>query len=217
MYGECNQVMTDPAVKQVLAEYQQRIQAEDSLRKKLSRQEWLARRDEFLLEVGEAAATLLNILIREAQAKTILEIGTSYGYSTVWLSEAARATQGKVITLDRNAQKQDYARNMIAKASLADFVEFRCGDAIQLIGQMSETVDLVLIDLWKNLYIPCFDAVLPKLSSGAILVADNMLFPPDNRSVAAEYRAHIRRREAIDSVLLPVGHGIEISRWRTPD
>ena len=59
--------------------------------------------DEFLLPVGPATGQLMNILIKEAKAKTILEIGTSHGYSTVWLAEAARATGGKVITLDVHA------------------------------------------------------------------------------------------------------------------
>src|SRR6516225_938324 len=93
---------SDDAVRQVLGEYSRRIAAEDALRKRLPRQEWLGRRDEFLLEVGEAVGTLLNVLAREAQAKTILEVGTSYGYSTIWLADAARATNGKVITLDRS-------------------------------------------------------------------------------------------------------------------
>ena len=205
--------MTDPAIIEVLAEYRQRMAAEDMLRQKLSRQEWLSRRDEFLLEVGESVGTLLSLIIRGAQAQTILEIGTSYGYSTLWMADAARAIGGKVITLDLSARKQTYAKAMLEKAGVAGCVEFRCGDAVQLIQQMTETVDFVLIDLWKDLYIPCFDAVVGKLKPGTIIVADNMIFPPDNQARAAEYRAHIRRNPAVDSVLLPVGHGIEVSRW----
>jgi predicted O-methyltransferase YrrM len=135
----------DSKVEYVLAEYGERMKAEDALRKKLPRQEWLARRDEFLLEVGEAVGALLNILVREAGARTILEVGTSYGYSTIWLADAARATGGQVITLDVNAQKQDHARRMLEKAGLANHVVFRCGDALQLIGQMTEIVDFALL------------------------------------------------------------------------
>src|SRR3954468_11435058 len=99
-------MITDETVLQVLSGYRKRAADEDVLRGQLSRQEWLARRDEFLLEVGDAVGTLLNIFIREARAKIILEVGTSYGYSTVWMAEAARATGGKVITLDLKAEKQ---------------------------------------------------------------------------------------------------------------
>lgn len=204
-------MITDANVLQVLSEYRNRIEQEDALRGKVSRQEWLSRRDEFLLEVGEAVGTLLNVFIRESRAKTILEVGTSYGYSTVWMAEAARATGGKVITLDLKADKQAHARGMLEKAGLAAYVEFRCGDALKLIAQMTETVDLALIDLWKDVYIPCFDLILPRAAPGALIVADNMIFPPDNQALAAEYRAHIRRNPNIESVLLPVGHGIEVS------
>jgi predicted O-methyltransferase YrrM len=207
-------VMQDPAVMEVLSEYRRRMEAEDALRGRLSREEWLRRRDEFLLEVGEAVASLLNILAREAKAKTILEVGTSYGYSSIWLADAARATGGKVITLDVNGEKQAYARRMVERAGLVKFVEFRCGDALESIDRMTETVDFVLIDLWKDLYIPCFDRVVRKASPDALIVADNMIFPPDNQATAAAYRAHIRNQPGFDSILLPAGHGIEITRRR---
>ena len=207
-------IIQDPAVIEVLSEYQRRMEAENTLRSRLSRQEWLQRRDEFLLEVGEAVGSLMHILVREAKAKTILEVGTSYGYSTVWFADAARATGGKVITLDVNAQKQAHARGMLERAGLLDFVVFRCGDALELIDQMKETVDFALIDLWKDLYIPCFDRVIRKASPGALIIADNMIFPPDNQAMAAAYRAHVRSLPDFDSVLLPAGHGIEVSRRR---
>ena len=63
------------------------------------------RSDEFLLAVGPATGQLMNLLIKEAKARTILELGTSHGYSTVWLAEAARATGGKVISVDVHAGK----------------------------------------------------------------------------------------------------------------
>ena len=133
--------------------------------------------DEFLLPVGPATGQLMNILIKEAKATTILEIGTSHGYSTVWLAEAARATGGKVITLDVHAGKQEYARKALGKAGLASLVEFKLGDARESIAALPGPIDFVLLDLWKDLYIPCFELFYPKLGSGAMVVADNMLFP----------------------------------------
>jgi predicted O-methyltransferase YrrM len=191
------------------------MKSEDAIRKSVSRQEWLRRRDEFLLDVGESVGMLMNLLIRESKAKTILEVGTSYGYSTLWLAEAARAIEGKVITLDLSAEKQRHAQAMLQKAGLDRYVEFRCGDALVLIKELTETVDFVLIDLWKDVYIPCFDAVRGKLSPAAIVVADNMIYPPDNQESAQAYRAHVRK-QAMDTVLLPVGHGIELSRAPSP-
>ena len=206
------QTALDDAVRNVLSEYGHRMATEDALRKQLPRQEWLRRRDEFLLEVGEAVGTLLNVLAREAKAKRILEVGTSYGYSTIWLADAARATNGKVITLDLDAGKQTYAGRMLERAGLAEYVMFRCGDALQLIEEMDETVDFVLIDLWKDVYIPCFDRVVKKAAPGTLVIADNMIFPPDNQAIAAAYRAHVRSYSGVESVLLPAGHGIEVTR-----
>jgi predicted O-methyltransferase YrrM len=77
---------------------------------------------------------------------------------------------------------------------------------------MNETVDFVLIDLWKDAYIPCFDRVIKKAAPGALIIADNMIFPPDNQAMAAAYRAHVHSQHGMESVLLPAGHGIEISR-----
>jgi len=205
------EMMKDPAAQNVLAEYRQRMESEDAVRKSVSRQEWLRRRDEFLLDVGESVGMLMNLLIRESQAKTILEVGTSYGYSTLWLAEAARATGGKVITLDLSAEKQRYAQSMLQKAGLDRYAEFRCGDALVLIQELTVALDFVLIDLWKDVYIPCFDAVRSKLSPAALVLADNMIYPPDSQESAQAYRAHVRK-QAMDTVLLPVGHGIEISR-----
>jgi predicted O-methyltransferase YrrM len=69
-----------------------------------------------------------------------------------------------------------------------------------------------LIDLWKDVYIQCFDAVRSKIAPGAMVIADNMIYPPDNHDAAQAYRKHVR--EHMDSVLLPIGHGIEVSRQR---
>jgi predicted O-methyltransferase YrrM len=203
----------DDAVKAVLAEYDKRGAKESEIRSRVSEEEWFNRRDEFLISVGRDAAALLNILAKGAKARTILELGTSYGYSTLWLAEAARKTGGKVISLDIGAEKQEYARNMLRKAGLAAHIEFRLGDAHETIASLEGPFDFVLIDLWKDLYISCFDLVYPKLSPGAFVAADNMLYPEYCRPGALLYRKHVRAKPDIDSVLLPVGHGIELSRY----
>ena len=157
---------------------------------------------------------LLNILAKECRAQNIVEIGTSYGYSTVWLAEAARATGGRVISLEIHPVKVEYARERLAAAGLARCVEFRVGDALESLESLAAGVDFVLIDLWKDLYIPSFERIYAKLSDGAIIVADNMLQPAIWRADAEAYRAHVRARAGMSSVLLPVGSGVEVSRYR---
>ncbi|MGH8217292.1 MAG: O-methyltransferase [Steroidobacteraceae bacterium] len=201
----------DDRVERVLAEYDARSAAE----RRLHDEGWDAddRRDRLLLRVGPETGRLINILIKGAGARRILEIGTSYGYSTVWLAEAARATGGCVATLDLAKHKQDYAREMLARAGLAEHVQWHAGDALELLRKLPGPFDFALIDLWKDLYVPCFELVAPKLAARAIVVADNMLYPPQALADAAAYRARVRRQTGMQSVLLEVGSGIYVSRY----
>ena len=204
----------DAAVAKVLREFEERsdreweqILEQDML--KLPRH-----LDEFLLSVGPATGQLINLLAKEAKAQTILEVGSSYGYSTVWLAEAAQATRGKVISLEIHEEKQEHARVSIEKAGLGGSVDFRLGDARDSIAGLTASIDFVLLDLWKDLYVPCFDLFYPKLRPGALIVADNMIFPESSREHAEAYRKHVRTRSGMQSVLLPVGSGIELSRYQ---
>ncbi|NKF32396.1 methyltransferase, partial [Pseudomonas sp. BGM005] len=97
--------------------------------------------------------------------------------SGIWLAEAARASGGRLITMEMHGYKSAYAQDMAAKAGLADHINFKVGDAVEMIGALSTGIDFVLVDLWKDLYVPCLDAFYPKLNPGAIIVADNMIRP----------------------------------------
>jgi predicted O-methyltransferase YrrM len=204
--------MTD-AFDAVAREYQERAEAEDKLIHSLPFQEVLRRADEFLLPVGRATATLLNLLVKESKSRSILEIGTSLGYSTLWLAEAARATGGQVITVELREVKAEHARRQIERAGLSQWVEFRIGDARSILKEVSGPFDFVLIDLWKDLYVASFDLVYPKLARGATIVADNMLIPEAARQDALAYRNRVKATPNMTSVLLPVGSGIEVSRY----
>lgn len=201
------------AVETVIAEYEEREKVENQIKREIGFDDDQKRRDEFLLSVGRSSAQLLSILAKSLQPKTILEVGGSYGYSTVWLAEAAQSVGGKLITLEIHPRKQQYARETIAKAGLLASVDFRLGDARESIRELAGPFDFVLLDLWKELYIACFDLFYPKLNPGAIVVADNMIYPELTRADASKYRAHVRTKPYIDSVLLPVGGGLEVTRF----
>jgi predicted O-methyltransferase YrrM len=141
-------------------------------------------------------------------------VGSSYGYSTTWLAEAARAVGGKVTSLELRAAKTEYAQAQLARAGLADYVEFRVGDALASLAQLAGPFDFVLLDLWKDLYVPVFDLLHPKLAQGAIIVADNMLQPETARVHARAYRERVRAARDMTSVLLAIGNGLEVSRYQ---
>jgi predicted O-methyltransferase YrrM len=196
-----------------LLELDRREKAEHALRRTLTTEEMLAQRNNFLISIGRETATILNILAKEAGARRILELGTSYGYSTIWLAEAARATGGKVISLDIDPKKQRFARDALARAGLDDFVELKAGDVLKTLPELEGPFDFVLLDVWKELYVPCLDLFYPKLAPGALIAADNMLYPEYAVADTARYRERIRAKPHIESVLLPLGSGVELSRF----
>jgi predicted O-methyltransferase YrrM len=205
---------TDPVFRAVIEEYEARAAREEKLWDTLTPEEAGRRRDEMLLPVGRAAGVLLNLLIQEGDARRILEVGSSYGYSTHWLAAGARAVKGKVTSLELRAPKTEYARERLARASLADYVEFRIGDALDSLRALAGPFDFALIDLWKDLYVPVFELLYPKLAAGAMVVADNMLYPDSARPHATAYRERVRAAPGMSSVLLSVGNGLEVSRYR---
>jgi predicted O-methyltransferase YrrM len=209
-----NLASMDQAVWTVLDDYEARAAREEKLWSTLSSEEAARRRDEMLLPVGRETGTLLNLLVKSGEARRILEVGSSYGYSTTWLAEGARAVGGKVTSLELKADKTAYAGAQLARAGLAAYVEFHIGDALASLKALAGPFDLVLIDLWKDLYVPVFELLHPKLAQGAIVVADNMLQPESARPHARAYRERVRAAHDMTSVLLSIGNGIEVSRYQ---
>ena len=204
----------DPAVSAVLEQYHQRMEVERPRMRAAAESGTFGQIiDEMLLPVGPASGQLLNLLVKSLKAPRILELGTSYGYSGISLAEAARATGGRVVTMELSEKKSTYAREMSKKARLDTFVDFMVGDALELIDRLESGIDFVLVDLWKGLYVPCLEAFYPKLRSGAIVVSDNMIEPAIEHEAVMKYQAAIRAKAKMTSVLVPVGSGLEISRY----
>jgi predicted O-methyltransferase YrrM len=203
----------DQSVELILAEYERRA-ADEARFMHANPEEFGKRVDEFLICVGPKTGRMLHLLATGANARNILELGASYGYSTIWLADAARATGGKVHSLELSQRKVDYAREQLARVGLAAFVEFHVGSALDTLPCLAGPFDFVLLDLWKDLYRACFELCHEKLAPGALVAADNMLFPPNARADAMAYQALVRAKPDMDSVLLPVGSGVELSRKR---
>lgn len=203
----------DPAVQAVFAEYAQRLDADAAKMRSLGA-EGFARRDEFLLPVGEQAAWVLHSLIIARAPKRICELGTSYGYSTLFLADAARHVGAQLVTMELADYKQAHAREQLERAGLADHVDFRCGDALELLRQDGGAWDFVLLDIWKDLYVPCFEAVYPNLSEEAVVCTDNMIYPEGARPNARALREAINSKGDLQTALLPIGQGIEVTvKW----
>jgi len=202
-----------PEAQSVFATYEARAKSDEARMRELG-PAGFAIRDEFLLPVGAEVGGFLHALVLAKRPARILELGTSYGYSTLFLADAAKAVGATVITMELADYKQAYAREQLELAGLADIVDWRCGDAVAMINADPGPFDLVLLDIWKELYTPCLEAVYPKLSDEGIIAADNMIDPEMARADVRVYRAAVRAKADLQTTLLPIGSGIELSvKW----
>ncbi|NEQ05160.1 MAG: O-methyltransferase [Moorea sp. SIO4E2] len=204
--------MKEVRIVNLLSEFDARLEAEHNQLQALSPQERAKHLDNMMLAVGRQTGEFLNMLLKTQGGKRILEIGTSVGYSTIWLAEAARVNGGCVTTLEYVATKQAQAVENIRKAGLEDFVDFQLGDAVKLVETLPGTWDFVLLDLWKQFYIPCFNRLYEKLAPGAIIVADNINFPPDFAPIMKAYQECVRAKPDLDSIQIDIGQGLEVTR-----
>ncbi|MEH1888816.1 MAG: O-methyltransferase [Nostoc sp.] len=204
--------MKELRILNVLSELDALQEAEHNQLQTLSPEDRGKHLDEMMLGVGSQTGEFLNMLLKTQGGKHILEIGTSLGYSTIWLAEAARVNGGRVTTLECVATKQAQAVKNIQRVGLEDFVDFQLGDALELLEVLPGTWDFVLLDLWKDLYIPCFDRFYNKLAPGAIVVADNIIVPSNSRTIMKNYQQHVRTKPNLDSIEINIGQGLELTR-----
>jgi predicted O-methyltransferase YrrM len=152
------------------------------------------------------SAKLLSQFIRMQQAKSILEIGTSTGYSTLWLAEAAQATGGQVTTVEIDAKRSAEAKRHVAELELSEIVQFWVGDAADYLKETQENFDFILLDAERNAY----ENYWPDLKrlikpKGGVLIIDNVI------SHAAEVKSFlelIKNDQNFMSSILPIGAGL---------
>jgi predicted O-methyltransferase YrrM len=152
------------------------------------------------------AADLVCALAAGVGAKRIVEIGGSSGISTIALAAAARATGGRVTSIEIEPTRQAESKQTLTSLGLADHVDYRLADAAALLPSLAD-VDFALIDCEKDDYIRFFDML--RLAPAAIVVADNIV-----SHGLTDYVAHVRRAPGTESITLPVGKGLEVSRVR---
>ncbi len=126
--------------------------------------------------VGPVVGELLYILARVTNAARILELGTATGYSGIFFGRACAENNGRVVSLELDEAMAARARGNLARAGLADVVEVRVGEALELMAQMNETFDLIFLDIDKESYLPALSQCRRLLKAGGLLVADNTGF-----------------------------------------
>jgi len=161
-----------------------------------------------MLNITPDTGRLYWILIRAQRATRILEVGTSNAYSTIWLADAAREMSGRVTTLEHSSEKIELARSNLAEAGLDEYVDLRQGEAAQTLTQLPGPFDFILLDADRPQYLTYFELVFPKLISGGLLVADNVV---SHAHELESYLGRVKSHPRLFSVTVPIGKGEEIS------
>jgi predicted O-methyltransferase YrrM len=126
------------------------------------------------MAVGPEFGHLLYSLVRSTRAKTVVEFGTSFGVSTIFLASAIRDNgAGKVITTEFDLEKAERARQNLAAAGLEELVEFRVGDALETLSDSPSDIDLIFLDGAKGLYFDVLKLLEPRLRSAGVVASDN--------------------------------------------
>src|SRR5690348_6396028 len=165
-------------------------------------------RSKKMLNLEPETAQFLNILIRSSRRTRLLEIGTSNGYSTIWLAWAASLRGGRVISIDLDADKQAMADANLRRVELRELVDLRCGDATEIVAGLPGPFDCVFFDADRYSAPAQLAQLLPKLTPDTLLLADNAISHP------AEISGYIETVQALpgfEHMVIPVGKGLSVA------
>lgn len=168
---------------------------------------------------GHLQGRLLAMISRMIRPKSILEIGTYTGYSAICLAEGL-AKGGTLITIDKNEELEDKVRRNFENAGLGAAIDFRIGNALDIIPALKSSFDLIFIDADKENYSNYYDMVLDKLSTNGYVLADNVLWSgkvledktdSDTEAIKA-FNIKVQSDPRVENILLPVRDGIMLIR-----
>ena len=182
-----------------------------------------------MLAVTGDTGKFLSILVSAMKCNRILEIGTSVGYSTLWMAlalvqnqELLNSPNRSIMTIENNSSKIKRAVKNFEEAGVKELIEIVEGNALNILTKLSTTnetetntgnnlFDFVFLDADKEGLVSYFDLVLPLVRKGGVIVTDNILSPKDYRSSMIDYVNHVRSKQDIQSVTVPIGYGEEVS------
>lgn len=181
----------------------------------LNRETWLKVLYPRMLS-GHLQGRLLAFFSKMLRPESILEIGTYTGYSAICLAEGLTQT-GKLITIDINAELEEMATRYFQAAGLGERISMRVGDAREIVRDLDGPFDLVFIDADKESYCDYLDLIVPKLRSGGLILADNVLwsgqvldpkFTDKETQGLRDFVQKVADRDDVENLLLPVRDGI---------
>jgi len=161
---------------------------------------------ERLRNVEPDTAALLALLIRATSAQRVLELGTSNGYSTLWLADALRSTGGRLVSVDTYAARSAQAADNLARAGVADLVELRVQDAGEALRSSPDAAwDFIFLDAERPAYPDYWPELVRALRPGGVLAVDNVL---SHAAEVASFRALVSSDPRVSQALAPTGAGL---------
>lgn len=170
----------------------------------LERLEWMPRNQTGMMNVDANEGAFLRDQVVKLNARRVLEIGTSNGYSTIWLAMGARRTGGHVTTLEINEARAQLARENFRAAGVEKFITLVHGDALKEIPKLQGPFELVFIDAWKQDYVKYLEMTLPRVPAGGVIVAHNTR---NLRDALADFIQVVRTHPQLETQFLEVGPG----------
>jgi caffeoyl-CoA O-methyltransferase len=161
-----------------------------------------------LRQIPPETGKFIAILAAAAPKGTFIEIGTSAGYSTLWLTLACRKVGNKITTFEWKAEKAELAEETFKSASVEAIVELIIGDARQYLENY-KNVSFCFLDADKEAYQDCYEAVIPNIVSGGLLVADNVISHRVELQDVLDRALNDRR---VDALIVPIGKGELVCR-----
>lgn len=208
----------DPAL---LTYCEDHTSGEDALLKKITRETQAKVLMPRMLS-GHLQGKMLELFTKMIQPETILEIGTYTGYSGICLARGLKKN-GKLITLDINDELESMVRGFFEESGLGNQIDYRLGNALEIIPTLSGPFDLVFIDADKFNNATYFDLIIDKVRPGGIILADNVLWSgkvilkegqkidKDTKAIL-DFNDTIQKDPRVENVLLPIRDGIMMSR-----
>jgi len=180
------------------------------LKRKMDWQDMYARTKDMYLPLEVEQGGLLYVMARAIGARRVAEFGTSFGVSTLYLAAAVRDNGGgTVIGTESLHEKANVARANFAQAEVEDLIDLRVGDARETLKDCGGSLDLVLLDGWKDIELDVLQILQPQLRPGALVFTDNIFtFQADNRS-QREYMAD--PGNGFRAIVLPLKDGMEVA------
>ncbi len=206
-------------IKNALTDYAENHTSGESAVLRELREHCYSHYEDSMMLSGFFQGRVLSMLSYMIKPKVVLEIGTYLGYSALCLAEGL-VEGGKVITLDIQEDTNTVARSYVAKTEYKDRVEFRLGQAVDIIPTLDLTLDLVFIDADKPNYSNYYDLVFDKLRPDGFIIADNVLWSgkvlddekDENTQALADFNEKVLADDRVENVLLPIRDGLMVIR-----